>query len=144
MKLFDWLRGKKKFNDAAMADTAKSISDMLLVQLTVAGGRTPDTSTPHGVKALGYIYGFVDAALRALGQDMSDVSIGVPVLYHVLRNIFPNSEDEYLKFISDSLRNNENMMAGIMQGGQQYINWLNGKVKVPMGLTRYLIGHDPK
>src|SRR5438067_963405 len=124
MKLFDWLRGKKKLDDQAMDSLVNSIADVLSIQIAAAGSRTPDLAMPRGAKALGYVYGFIDAGLRAVGQDMADTSIGVPVTYQVLRRVFPNSEQRYLEFIAASIKNDRNMMAGIMLGGQQYIDWL--------------------
>ncbi len=143
MKLFDWLRGKKKFDDDAMDKLAGSIAEVLNVQIAIAGGCTFDLATSQGAKALGYVYGVVDAALRAVGQDMAEMSIGVPVTYQVLHRIFPGHEDRYLEFISQSIQNNRDMMTGIMKGGQQYIDWLNGKLNAPMGLARYLIELRP-
>ncbi len=139
MKLFDWLRGKRKLGDVAIEDLAESTATMLLVQVTVAGGHTSDLATRRGSKALGYVYGTVDAALRTVGQDMAEMSVGVPALYQVLRRLFPGSEDRYLDFITQSVTSDRDMMSGMMKGGQQYIDWRNGKINTPMGLARYLL-----
>jgi hypothetical protein len=45
-----------------------------------------------------------------------------------------------LAFVADHLRDSV-VMAGIMQGGQQYLDWQNKKVSAPMGLARCL-GED--
>lgn len=42
-------------------------------------------------KALGKIYDFVDCAPE-YGQDIADVPVGIPILYHVLRALFPGQE----------------------------------------------------
>ncbi len=139
MKLFDWSRGKKKFDDETMNKLVSLIANVLNAQITIAGGSPFNLATSQGAKALGYVYGMVDAALRVVGQDMADISIGVPVIYQVLRRIFPGQEDRYLEFISQSIQNNRDMMIGVMKGGQQYLDWLNGKLNMPMGLARYLL-----
>jgi hypothetical protein len=139
MGVFDWLHGKKRLDDAAMDSLARSIAQVLSVQIAAVGGRAPNLATCHGAKALGYVYGFIDAGLRAVGQDMADMSVGVPVTYQVLRYVFPDSEDSYLEFIARSIKTDRTMMAGVMLGGQQYIYWINGKMKAPMGLARCLI-----
>ena len=43
---------------------------------------------PHGV---GYIYGFVDAALQILGQDIRDDKIGPPTLLLTFRLFSSNA-----------------------------------------------------
>ena len=58
---------------------------MLEVQLTVVGSAGIETADGQiNRRAIGYIYGFVDGALRTIGQDMGDVSIGVPIVFQVL------------------------------------------------------------
>src|SRR5262249_10537108 len=100
------------------------------------GAHIPDLAAPRGAKALGYVYGFVDAGLRVAGQDMADTLIGVPIMYQVLRRAFPGSEQRYLEFIITSIKGDPNMMAGSMYGGHQYLDWVNGKLHGPMGLAR--------
>jgi hypothetical protein len=143
MGLFDWLRGKKKFDDAAMGNLVDSIEIVLKIQLTIVASHESDLATARGAKALGYVYGFVDAALRNVGQDMAYMLIGVPVMYQVLRRVFPGCEERYFDFILQSIQSDPNLMIGIMKGGQQYMDWLNRKLKAPMGLARYLIELQP-
>ncbi len=138
MAMFDWFR-RNKFDDAAKDRLAESIGNVLSIQVAAAGPDPPDLESPRGAKALGYVYGFVDAGLRVIGQDMSDMSVGVPLMYQVLRRVFPGSEQRYLDYIAESIRSDHNMMLGVMLGGQQYLDWLNGKLHAPMGLARYLI-----
>lgn len=138
MGVFDWFR-RNKFDDAAKDRLADSIGNVLSIQVAAAGRDTPDLASPRGAKALGYVYGFVDAGLRVIGQDMSDMSVGVPLTYQVLRRVFPGFEQRYLDYIVQSIKSDHNMMAGVMLGGQQYLDWLNGKLHAPMGLARCLI-----
>jgi hypothetical protein len=70
---------KKAFDDAAMLELAADIARTLQLQMTAAAGVSIEDEQGHPKrKALGYVYGFIDAALRATGQDMADMSIGVP------------------------------------------------------------------
>jgi len=138
MGVFDWFR-RNKFDDIAKGRLADSLGDVLSIQVAAAGGDLPDLASPRGAKALGYVYGFVDASLRGIGQDMSDMSVGVPLTYHVLRRVFPGDEQRYLDYIAQSIKSDDQMMAGVMLGGQQYLDCLNGKLRAPMGLARCLI-----
>ncbi len=139
MGFFSRFRRKKKIDDAAINDLAYNIAAMLNVQVAMAGDRNFDLATPQGTKALGYVYGFIDAALRFRGQDMADLSIGIPVTYQVLRKVFPGYEKKYLEFMLQSIQNDPNMRTGIMTGGQEYFDWINKKLNAPIGLGRYLI-----
>jgi hypothetical protein len=139
MRFFDWLRGKSNVDDEKLIALASSIAEALNIQIVAVGGHVPDLATARGAKALGYVYGFVDAGLRALGLDMADTSIGVPVVYQVLRRVFPDSEQRYLEFVVESVGNDRMMMAGILLDGQQYVDWVSGRLKAPMGLARCLI-----
>lgn len=90
-------------------------------------------------RALGYIYGFIDAALRTIGEDMADTAIGVPVTFHVLRGLFPGQEQDCLNVLLDKLGTDEIVMAAVQHGGQQYLDFDNGRLAAPMGLARILV-----
>src|ERR1035438_2467608 len=95
--------GKKKtFDDDKKSKFAKAISDMLAIQMVVATGRSVESAKGRpNRKAIGYIYGFIDCALQSIGQDMGDVSVGVPITYQVLRHLFPGHEQAYATFLID-------------------------------------------
>ncbi len=143
MALFDWFRKKRSLNDEELNKLTALIGDVLAIQLSIFGPSIPDLAAPEGARALGYVYGFVDAALRSKGQDMADLKIGVPVTYQVLRRVFPGREDVYLEFIGNSLNHDGIMMSGITLGGQQCLDWLNGKLQAPMGLARCIVDLQP-
>jgi hypothetical protein len=56
----------------------------LLIQKNTAGGNEAieDSNSHPKHRALGYVYGYIDAALRADGHDMANTSIGGPIMYH--------------------------------------------------------------
>lgn len=97
-------------------------------------------------KALGYVYGFVDAALRARGQDMSDPSVGVPITFQVLRKLWPDRAADYLAFLRENIHTDDLMMMGIMHGGQQYVEYVSrrkpGDTGAPMALGIFMIEGD--
>lgn len=93
-------------------------------------------------RALAYIYGFIDAALRTIGQDMSDESIGIPVTFHVLRRVFPGREEKYLTYLVDRMGTDQAVTLAAVTGGQQYIDFNNEKLPAPMGLARYILGKE--
>ena len=129
------------FGDNQKQQFIAAIALMLEAQLAAAG--TNKIAENLELRALGYIYGFIDAALRTIGQDMADVSIGIPITFQVLRRLFPGEEHEYLAFVRENIRRDAVMMSAVMYGGQQYIDFNNGKLKGPMGLARTLLGAGP-
>jgi hypothetical protein len=118
------------------------ISKPLELQLGLAakmlsGGQSSETSLTNPTpRALGYIYGWTDAFLRVRGWDMADTVIGMPVLFHVFRRLWPGHEDQLIDFLVDHLRDDV-VMAGMMYGGQQYLDWSNQKLS-PIGLAKCL------
>jgi hypothetical protein len=141
------------FDDEQKSAFVTLISEMLEIQLSaielladkqmVTGKPSIEDSRGRiNRKAIGYIYGFIDCALQCAGQNMSDVSIGVPITYQVLRHLFPGREDAYIKFIFDHLKD-ERMALGMMKGGQQYADYSKpDRPGAPMGLTRFILEGD--
>jgi hypothetical protein len=130
-------RKRSSFGDKQKDEFVSAVSHMLEVQLAAAG--TSKISESLELRALGYIYGFVDAALRTIGEDMADNAVGIPVTFQILRKLFPGSEQDYLEFLKGNVGKNAGMMSAVMYGGQQYIDFNNGKLAAPMGLARTLI-----
>ncbi len=116
-------------------------STMLGLQMA-ATGRASLEQNDGAVNAwaLGYIYGFIDAALQTIGQDMSDVAIGVPIAFQVVRHLFPGKEDHYMDILINGIGKDAELMAGTTYGGEQYIAFCNGKLSAPMGLARRILG----
>ena len=88
-------------------------------------------------KAMGYIYGFIDCALQSRGQDITDISLGLPILYHVMRKLFPGHEQGYVDFLMNNM-DDEIMVLGMIAGGQQYSDFLRAG-EAPWGLSRFII-----
>jgi hypothetical protein len=138
------LFGKPKCpSDSEMQSFAELISKPLELQLGLAAkmltaGRSNDPSLINpNPRALGYVYGWSDAFLRVRGWDMANTSVGVPVLFQVFRRLWPGQEGQLINFVTDHLRDSS-MMAGMMHGGQQYLDWKNQKLS-PTGLTQSVI-----
>jgi hypothetical protein len=94
-EVFKLFRRRPKFDDTKKAQFIEAISGMLKVQTSVAAKRIPEDEDGHiNRRAMGYIYGFIDAALRTIGRDMSDVRVSVPITYQVLERIFPGSGEK--------------------------------------------------
>ena len=131
----------KPFGEQDQLRFAAAVGTMLEVQLAAAG----KAGLPAGSerRALGYIYGFVDAALRTIGQDMGDPLLGVPVMFQVLRRLFPGREPEYLDLLHEAMGTDRVVIAEMMHGGQQYLDFNNGKLAAPMGLARILLSARP-
>lgn len=137
------LGGKNAIDNEKKSKLADALSDMLATQMAVAVGTIADAEGHINRKAIGYIYGFIDCALHSIGQYMSDVSVGVPVTYQVLRHLFPGHEQAYASFLIEHLKDDV-VMLGMMAGGQQYTDFIikPGAQGVPMGLARFIIEGD--
>jgi hypothetical protein len=132
---------RKTLSDAQKDDLAAAIAGMLEIQLLTVGDKTIDSEAGGPKpKAIGYVYGFVDAVLRTKGWDMADLNIGVPVVFHILRRLWPGREQEYLSFLVEHL-SDPNVLVGCQHGGQQYLDMLKAERsdKVPMGLALYIV-----
>ena len=90
-------------------------------------------------KALGYIYGHIDAFLRTRGYDMADSEMSIPLTFHVLRKLFPDGNaTRYMEFLIDNLTD-PIVTLGCMAGGQQYLDYRKPNSGSPMGLARFIL-----
>jgi hypothetical protein len=134
--------GKKKFDDAEKSIFADRIALILSVQLVTVPRRAEEITQIEisegqiNRKAIGYIYGFVDCALQHRGMDITDISVGIPILFHVMRKLFPGHEQAYISFLMHDM-DDETTVLGMMTGGQEYSEFLreNG---TPFGLGRFI------
>ena len=144
--MFSFFRRKREFDDAAKETFIEAVSFMLNVQIAAADGHPiEDESGQINHKAIGYIYGFVDAALATHRQDMRDAATAIPIMYQILRHLFPGSEDRYTEFLLEHIGKDARVTLGAMKGGQQYIDIIvkrRPEDGVAMGLARYLWGDD--
>jgi hypothetical protein len=129
------------FDEAKRTSFVEAISMMLKVQQVAATGYViEDLSGNINRKAMGYIYGFIDGALQTIGQDMRDISIGVPITRQVLECLFPGKADSYMNFLASHIGTDAELIEGVMNGGKQYIDFNKPNAKgAPMGLARYLL-----
>lgn len=138
--MFGFLRKRRGLDDQKQLQFVEAISTMLTVQLVAVGNRSVEDIRGHiNPKALGYIYGFIDAGLRTIGYDMGDESIGVPVTFHVLRRVFPGRDEKYLGYLLERMGTDQIVTMAAVTGGQQYMDFNNGKLAAPMGLARYIL-----
>jgi hypothetical protein len=142
--MFGLFKKKPDFDVEKMVQFVNAISDMLELQrIPAVNSSIEDCEGRLNRKAIGYVYGFIDAALGSIGQRMSDASIGMPITYHVLKRLFPGHEDDYTKFLYDQVGKDEIVMLGVIKGGQQYIEYLkSGRKGVPMGFGMFLLEGD--
>jgi hypothetical protein len=70
---------------------------------------------------------------------MADIDIGVPVLFHALRHLWPGEQYKLMYYVTRHLGDSE-VRAGMMHGGQQYLDWHNRKLTTPMGLAICIVG----
>lgn len=141
--MFGFFRRRRAFDDQKKQQFVNAISSMLEVQLISVGNRSiEDASGNVNPQALGYIYGFIDAALRTIGQNMSDQSISIPITYHVLGRVFPGREEKFLSYLIDRMGTDPIVTMAAVTGGQEYMDFNNGTIAAPMGLAQYILDHS--
>src|SRR2546427_10466951 len=97
-------RKKPGFDDAKKDEFVEAISLMLETQMVVVSCHSiEDAQGQINRRAIGYIYGYVDAALTSIGQNMSDMSLSVPIMYQILRHLFSGHEEKYTRFLLDNV-----------------------------------------
>jgi hypothetical protein len=140
---FSLFKKKQTSEKDKRAVLVESISEMLQMQKTVSGEISiMDSSGRLNRKAMGYIYGFTDAALQSIGQDIRDVSIGMPTIFGVFCSLYPGKELEYTDYLLDNVGNDEVVMIGVVAGGQQYSDLISGCKTSPMQFGLYLLEGD--
>jgi hypothetical protein len=134
--------GKKTFDKVAISQLTDSLSIVLLVQLTVAGVGSVEASKIEikkgciNRKAIGYIYGFIDCALQCRGEDITNLDVGLPSVFHVMRKLFPGHEQTYIDYLMSHMED-EVVVLGMMAGGQEYYEFLhNGRS--PLELAKFI------
>jgi hypothetical protein len=133
--MFGW--GKPRFDDAAKMQCAEQIARVLEWELIfmramkAEEGHPPDIEDKNGSpkrRALGYVYGVIDAALRWRGHDIADMEIGPPITFQVLRKLWPGREQKLFEFIIRRIEERDGLFAaGMNRGGQGYLDKVNGK-----------------
>ena len=113
-------RKREAMSDEQKSAFADMIADLLKIQLIMVGDKTMDSQDGGPKpKAIGYVYGYVDAVLRAKGWDMADNEIGIPITFQVIRRLWPGKEREYTDFLAEHL-SDPTVSAACMHGGQQH------------------------
>lgn len=93
------------------------------------------TGTLNG-QALGYVYGFADAALQITGLEI-DHEYGHSVLVNAYEFFAEGSGTRYFAYIVQRTEDPE-VQAAILKGGEEYYLWVNSEGKIaPWGLGRY-------
>ncbi len=137
---------RPRFGDSQKGTLIDALAGLLAVQSAAAGSHPiEDESGRINRKAIGYIYGFADAALTTFGQDTSDAFVSAPILWQVLRHLFPGREERYSEFLAEHMDKDQAVTLGAMNGGQQYIDFVakpRNDGRAAMGFARYLIEGD--
>ncbi len=133
---------KKSFGRAEQSELSDRLSILLSVQLAVSGTQSNEVTKIEFTKghinrrAIGYIYGFIDCALQFRDQDITDISVGLPILYQVMRNLFPGHEQAYIDFLMYHMED-EVVVLGMMAGGQEYNEFIQAN-RTGLGLAKFI------
>ena len=86
--------------------------------------------------AIGYVYGFADAALQVANLELSNEN-GRALLTHIYESLSEGRGErlfEYVIWHTDL----PDVFAAIKHGGDDYLAWVNSKGEItPMGIIRY-------
>ena len=135
MKLF---RRKEAKRREAYIHIYNMTSHVIGAQFTISGGRSiEDSSGNYNKRALGYIYGFIDAALQSRGLTI-DHEYGIAALVGIYNQLWPGKGSDYCKYVIDNIPEAE-LVGGIAYGGQEFCDWQNDN-RPPGGLLMSLIG----
>lgn len=135
MKLF---RRKEAKHREAYTHIYNMALHVIGAQFTISGGRAiEDVNGNLNKKALGYIYGFVDAALQSRALTI-DNEYGSSVLVGIYNQLWPGEGGNYYKYVIDHIPEAE-LIGGIAYGGQEFCDWQNDN-HPPGGLLMSLIG----
>lgn len=124
-------------------DLADQLALILSVQMSILGMRADGvTKIENSIgrinrKAIGYIYGFIDCALQHRGEDITDLDVGLPVLYHSIRKLFPGHEQSYIDFLMSHMED-EITVLGMLAGGQEYLDLIIND-RAPFGLFKFIV-----
>ena len=134
---------RETLRDEEKSAFADAIAKLLQIQLVMTAGHTMDFEAggpKPKPKAIGYVYGYVDAVLRTKGWDMAESEIGPPITFQVIHRLWPGKEREYFDFLAEHL-SDPVVGAGMLHGGQQYLDSLKpeNSENVQMGLARYVL-----
>jgi len=67
----------------------------------------------------------------------------VPITFHVIRRLWPDHVNKCMDFLAKNLQSDPLMNAGMMHGGQQYLDYSKPEASgAPMGLARFMIEGD--
>lgn len=122
---------------------ADSVALLLSVQLVMPPARAGAVSRIEIEKgsinriAIGYIYGFIDAALKCRNQDIADYDVGLPTLRRILQKLFPRHSQAYLDFLLNRL-GDEHVVQGMHSGMRDYKEYFRSSA-TPFGLTQILL-----
>ena len=99
----------------------------------IPGFYLEDTSRGVNGRAVGYIYGFVEAALKQLNLSVNHPD-GKKLILSIFNEFDSGRGDELLLHLTKGLKENPEYIKGITLGSTQYRDWLNsGGIKIPTG-----------
>jgi hypothetical protein len=132
-------RKKRPFDEDDLCRLVDVVADKLAAQIAFAGDASMDAADGNPKKkAIGYVYGFADAAFRGVG----DASARTSFTFQVLRRLWPKRAPDYLNFLVASV--DDNLVAiGALIGAQHYAESQQGDGDIiPMGLAAFMIRGD--
>jgi hypothetical protein len=138
-KMLGMLWSTPHLDDRAKARLKNRIANLLHEQLSIVpDAAIEDSSGDLNRKAIGYVYGYVNAYLKAR-FDLEPSHICVAVTSEILEVLFPRHESaEYSQFLMRNL-NDRLVVSGKKAGNREFQDYLDNRNAVPVGLARIIV-----
>lgn len=139
---------KPNFDPAVRNRFIQNVSALFELQRIIAGRSIETESGTINVKALGYMFGFIDFGLKRLGQDATNPTIGKPVVYEIIRLVFPGCEDRCIQYLTDFIGVDGLLTEAALAWHNDSVTYHNAKVRgedpqAPIGFVAALMDADP-
>ena len=135
------------FDPAVRHKFIQDMSALFTAQRIIAGKSIETNSGTINVKALGYMFGYIDFGLKRLGQDASNPTIGKPIVYEIIHLVFPGCEDRCIQYLTDFIGVDGSLTEAALAGHNDFVNHHNANrreeyPRSPMGFALALMGAD--
>ncbi len=139
VKMLGMLWGAPNLDDRTKARLKNRIANLLHDQLSILpDAAIEDSSGDLNREAVGYVYGYVNAYLKAR-HDLEPSYVCVAITSEVLAILFPgHNAAEYSQFLMRNM-NDRLFESGKKAGDREFQDYLDGSNAVPVGLPRIIL-----
>jgi hypothetical protein len=131
--------------EKSFKETADFVYELLVLQTVILRDDQIFLCKDKNVnsKALGYVFGFLDAFLQVKGLDIRN-SEGQPIMLYLLSRLVPKeveSTGSYVIYLQSHMRDDPDVLNGVQLGGKQALDFINKKAPI-MGFAKSLLEYS--